>query len=137
MSIIKVGGKEINLDESLLSFDEHTINQFLQNFASMYNVYQQAYADAQYLNSKFEDHYDVVYSTKFKEARENCSSDKMADMTAKTNPEVIEAQANMRSAKKNMTAIYLFIKTMDRAFDGASNYGHNLRKELSSVYGAR
>jgi hypothetical protein len=57
-NVVKLAGKEIPLDPGLLKFDEHNINQFLQNFAANYKVYFEHHTDAQYVYSKYEDKYE-------------------------------------------------------------------------------
>ncbi len=119
MNSVNIAGKEIILDDELLKFDEHSINEFLQRFATNYNVYQQAHADSQYLFSKFDDRYEVVFSDKFRLNREHCTSDKAADMLTKLDPEVQEALENQRTAKRNVSMLYSFLRSMDKAFDSA------------------
>ena len=132
--LIKLGNNEINLDQGLLKFDEHTINKFLQNFASNYNTYCEAHSDAQFIHSRFEDTYDALYSGKFRQYREESSSDKVAEMKTKSDTEVQEALENVRVAKRNVNLIYGYLRSMDRAHDDAITTCHNMRKELDKLF---
>lgn len=134
MTKIKIIGKELELDQSILQFNEHSINQFLQTFASLYVVYQEAHADAQYVNSKYEDKYDHLYADKFRVLRQDCSSDKMADMMTKSDPELQQAMENMRASKRTVNLLYGFLKSMDKAYDSAVQYSYNLRKEMEKLH---
>ena len=134
MSIVKLGAKEIHLNEELLKFDEHNINQFLQNFASNYNSYYEAHSDAQFVHSKYEDRYDAVYADKFRLHREESSSDKMAEMKTKCDPDVQEALENVRIAKHNVNILWGFLRSMDRCHEFAREFCYNMRKELDGIY---
>lgn len=134
MSTIKLGDREINLDPELLKFDEHTINQFLQNFSGNYNTHYEHHSDAQYVHSKYEDRYDAVYADKFRQYREESSSDKMADMKAKCDNDVQEALENVRIAKRNVNMIWGFLRSMDRAHEDAMQFCYNLRKEMDKIF---
>jgi hypothetical protein len=134
MVVVKLGSKDINLDQELLKFDEHTINKFLQTFAANYNIYYQYHSDAQFVHSRFEDKYDAVYSDKFRLYREESSSDKMADMKAKSDKEVQEAIENVRIAKHNVNLIWGYLRAMDHCYNSALNFCYNLRKEMDTIF---
>lgn len=134
MSIVKLADKEINLNPELLKFDEHNINQFLQNFAANYNQYYEHHSDSQYVHSKYEDRYDAVYAEKFKEYREESSSDKMADMRTKADKDVQDALENVRLAKRNVNLIWGYLRSMDRSHEDAMQFCYNLRKELDKLF---
>lgn len=134
MTTIKIGNKEIKLNSDLLRFDEHTINQFLQEFAANYNTYAEAHSDAQYVFSKFEDKYEALYADKFRQYRDESSSDKAADMKTKCDKEVQEALENVRIAKRNVNLLWGFLRSMDRSHEDAMNFCYNLRKELTALF---
>lgn len=134
MSSIKLGNKEITLDESLLKFDDHNINKFLQDFASNYNLYSEVHSDAQFIHSKYEDRYDAVYADKFRQHREDSSSDKMAEMKTKSDPDVQEALENVRIAKRNVNLIWGFLRSMDRSHEDAMQFCYNMRKEMDKIF---
>lgn len=134
MAVVKLGSKEINLDENLLKFDEHTINQFLQNFAAHYNLYQEAHADSTYLQNRLEDRYDSLYAEKFRQYREEVSSDKMAEMRTKADKEIQESLESVRIAKRNAGMIWGYLRSMDRAHANCLQMCYNMRKELDKLY---
>lgn len=135
MSVVTIGGKEVNLDPELLKFDEININNFLQKFSSTYNHFQEAHAESQYLCNKFEDFYDKTYAEKFRENRDKVNSDKAADLATKCEESVCEALSNMRIAKRNSVMIGNYLRSMERCFDSCKEYSYNLRKELTTLYG--
>lgn len=132
--IIKVGNREIQLDDNLLRFDEHTINNFLQTFAANYNYYYEFHSDATFIHSKYEDKYDAIYADKFRMYREESSSDKMAEMKTKCDAAVQEAQENVRVAKRNVNLLWGYLRALDRAHDDATQYCFNLRREMQSLF---
>jgi hypothetical protein len=134
MLTVKIAGKDIELNEDLLKFDEHSINEFLQKFAAKYNEYYAYHSDAQFILSKYEDKYDATYAEKFKMYREESSSDKMAEMKTKSDPSVQEALENVRVSKRNVNMLWGYLRSMDRAFDFSKEYSYNLRKEMDKIF---
>lgn len=134
MTKIKLADKEIELNPEFLKFDEHTINAFLQNFAGNYNSYYEFHTDAQYVHSKYEDRYDAIYAEKFKEYREDSSSDKMAEMKTKADADVQEALDKVRLAKRNVNLIWGYLRSMDRSHEDAMQFCYNLRKEMDKLF---
>jgi hypothetical protein len=134
MTKIKLGNNDIVLDPELLKFNEHTLNKFLQDFASNYKIYNEYHANAQYIHSKYEDKYESLYSEKFKSYRENVTSDKMADVHCKCDNDIKEALEFVRISKRNVNMIWGFLRSMDRAHDDAIQFSYNIRKELEKIF---
>lgn len=131
---VRLAGREVPLDPELLKFDEHTLNKFLQEFAGHYNVYYQHHADAQFVHSKYEDVYEKVFSERFRMYREESSSDKMAEMKTKSDPDVQSSLETVRIAKRTVNLLWGYLRSMDRAHDDAVVYSHNLRKEMDKLF---
>lgn len=136
MAVVKVGQDEIDLDETLLEFNEATISEYLQKEAALYNYYYECLNNATYYLSTFEDRYEAAYNSNFVLAKEEGKSDKMAEAKAASDPEVLEAQKKVRLCKKNKDMIYSFLRSFDKAHENALNFCYNLRKELDKIYGS-
>lgn len=134
MEIIKIGKKEVKLDENLLRFNETTLNDFYKTFGGIYNEYVQAAADATYLASCMEDIYDQTYSAKFQIFKYDGNTDKMSECKARTDADVKEALENMRIAKRNSMAITNFVRSLDKTYESSKELSYNLRKELDKLY---
>lgn len=134
MKTIKLGNEEILLDDELLKFSEHSINQFLQNYADKYSFYTQKHADAQYLHSCLEDRYDAIYSDKFSHIKEMGGSDNLAKAKTIADQEVQGALENVRVAKYNVNLLWGYIRSMDRAHENCVNTCYNMRKELDRLF---
>jgi len=131
--VIKLADKEIILNKDLLKFDEHTINQFLQEFSSNYDSYCTHHADAQYIRSRFEDNYDAIYAERFLFHRGESTSDKTAEMKTKADKDVQDALEKVRISKRNESVIWGFLRSMDKSHDDALNFCYNLRKEMDKL----
>jgi hypothetical protein len=129
--------EEIVLDPEHVQFTEATLNDFLQKSPAWFSYYSSKQSHAQYLASLQEDIYEQVYSDKFRFYKAEGGSDKLADASAKTDPEVIEALKKMRKAKENLTAISGFLRALDKANQNALNLGYNLRKEMQQLGSSR
>ncbi len=132
--VIKLGNKEVTLKHSLLTFDEHTINNFLQNSAGNHASYSAYHADAQYIHSTYEDRAESLYAEKFKLYREESSSDKMAEMKTKADKDVLDAQEMVRLSKHNANLLYGFTRSLDRAHESCKEFCYNMRKELDKLF---
>lgn len=127
---LKVGAEEIELDPSIMTFTEHTLNEFLMKDAGNYSYYHQKMVDAQYIASKYEDAYDNLYYKKFCEFKETGMAVATAEATAKCDPEVMEAQEKARITKRVKDHLYGFLKSLDKAHENVLNLAYNVRKEL-------
>jgi len=134
--VIKIAGKDVTLKQEFLTFDEHTINNFLQKSAGNHASYSAQHADAQFIHSTYEDRAEAVYAEKFKLYREESSSDKMADMKTKCDKEVQEAQEMVRLSKHNANLLYGFTRSLDRAHESCKEFCYNLRKEMDKIFGS-
>jgi hypothetical protein len=128
---------EVTLDPEHVQFTEANLNGFLQTTPGWFSYYSAKQARAQYIASLHDDKYEQVYSDKFRFYKAEGGSDKLAEASAKTDPEVIEALKRCRKAKENLTYITGFLRALDKANQNALNLGYNLRKEMQLSGGNR
>lgn len=130
---IMVGSTEVILDVSRTTFDEATLNKFLQESASWYNYYGQQLADAEGYLQWSETSYDKIYSEQFRLCKEDGGSDKLAESKAKAATEVMDAKKKIIACKRAVKKLQLFLKSLDKAHDNAMSYGHMLRREMDKI----
>lgn len=133
MNIVVLGKEEVKLDPTPLRFDESTLSNYLETEGSWYDYFGAKLADAEYLMQKYELAHDVVYSEKFKENKENGSSDKMAEAQAKCDPDVEAAKNTFIAAKHNVRLLQQHLRAWDKNHDNAMSRGHFLRKEMDKL----
>jgi hypothetical protein len=109
----------------------------LQKAPGWFSYYSNKQARAQYIASLHDDKYEQVYSDKFRFYKAEGGSDKLAEASAKTDPEVVDALKRSRKAKENLTYISGFLRALDKANQNALNLGYNLRKEMQLSGGNR
>lgn len=132
--IIKISPEEeINLDPARLQFTEATLNEFLKDFPSWYSYYSQVQSRAQLISSLYEDRYDQIYAEKFKFHKFEKASDKLAEASAKSDSDVIDALKQSRKAKQNLNYISGYLRALDKANQNALNLGYNIRKEMDKL----
>lgn len=127
---VKVGADDVDLDPAVMAFTEHTINDYLIKDAANYSHYHAKMVDAQYLASKYEDAHEALYSSKFREFKEQGATDKLAEAMAKSDKEVVEAKEKARITKRAKDHLWGFLKSLDKAHENVLNLGYNVRKEL-------
>lgn len=132
---VKVGDEEILLDPKNLMVDEVNMNDFLKNFASIYNYYNIRWAKAQYLQYLTEDKFEVICSEKFNFYKENeGGSDKLSEHKVKMNEHVIKARRLTRDAKYVAQLLFTYLRALDKAHENALNLGYNIRKEVDKIF---
>jgi hypothetical protein len=133
--IIKISAEdeEVILNTEHLMFTDATLNDYLIKAPGWFAYYNQAHARAQYVSSIYEDMYDQVYSEKFRHYKAAGGSDKLAEASARVDPDVIEALKRTRKAKENMNQIAGHLRSLDKANQNALNLGYNIRKEMDKL----
>jgi hypothetical protein len=135
MMKIKVGEHEVVLDPKHLEISEEGMNDFLKNFAGLYNYYHMMWSKAQYLHYKLEDRHDVLLAERYQWYKENeGGSDKLAEAKARISEQVIQAKKSARDAKYVMQVLNSYIRALDKAHENALNLGYNIRKEIGHLF---
>lgn len=131
---IKIGIEDVELSADNLKITEIGLNDYLCNFAAIYDYYSRKWSEAQYLHYVSEDKYDCLYCDKFRCYKEDGCSDKLAEARSKSNHEVIDARNAVRKAKLTMQLIYGYLRALDKSHENALNLGYNLRREMSHLF---
>ena len=120
MAILKYGKFEIDCDPTVLEFNETNLNQFLQNFGGKYSrIVQQV--------KELAVEYERDYHAKFVNFKDNDGgSDKLCEARCK-------ADAGLAEMKKVVDVAEGWLRAMDKSWNSAISYGHNLRKEMEKL----
>jgi hypothetical protein len=118
--ILKWENYEIDADPKHLEFNEVNLNQFLQNFGSKFSrIVQQS--------KELAVEYERRYHLKFVYFKDNDGgSDKLCEARCKADQELSDMKKIVEKADG-------FMRGMDKAYQSAISYGHNLRKEMEKL----
>lgn len=135
MRKITVGDKEVTLDSSILEFGETNLNEFLTKVGGWHAYYAEVLADATFVLGLYEQKYEETYGKRFRELKGNGSSVSipLAEAATKSDADVIEASQKMLAARLNKDLVNGFLRSIDKAFQAAMNYGYNKRKEMDKL----
>lgn len=131
--IITLSGEEIVLDNSRLLFNEVTLNKFMENLGQWYDYFSQKLAEAEALLAYKEYEYEVIFSKKYEQAKEQGSTDKLAEAAAKKDDEVCAAKKEIISSKYKVTILKQHLRSWDKAHENAQSRGHMIRKEMDKL----
>lgn len=130
---IKIGDQEIVLDNSRLSFNEITLNSFMENLGLWYDYFSQKLAEAEALLSYREYEYELAFSSAYEKAKEEGCTDKLAEANAKKEQKVSELKKEIISAKHKVTLLKQHLRSWDKAHENAQSRGHMIRKEMDKL----
>jgi len=135
MRVVKIGEEDVTMDPSILDFGETNLNEFLQKVGGHHAYFAEKHADSVWILGLYEQKYDEVYGKRFRELKGSGSgiSIPLAEAATKSDPEVVEAHSKMLAARLNKDLIGGFLKSIDKAFQAAMNYGYNKRKEMDKL----
>lgn len=128
-----LGEVEIDLNPERLKFNEQTLSQYYQDESGYYDYYSAQLAYSEYLLSKRELEYDVIFNEKFATNKELGGSDKYVEAKTKSDSEVVEAKNQVILTKYKKSLLQQHIRAWDRNHDNALNLGHMLRKEMEKL----
>lgn len=136
MRTINVGEDEVVMDPSILEFGETNLSEFLQKIGVHHAYFAEKHADAVWILGLYEQKYEEIYSKRFRELKGTGKtvSNELAQAAAKSDLEVIEANTKMLAARLNKDLLGGFLKSIDKAFQAAMNYGYNKRKEMDKLH---
>lgn len=135
MRKVKVGEEVITLDSSILEFGETNLNEFLQKIGVHHAYYAERHADTMFILGIYEQKYDETYGKRFRELKGTGSgiSIPLAEAATKSDQEVMTANEKVLAARLNKDLVGGFLKSIDKAFQAAMNYGYNKRKEMDKL----
>jgi hypothetical protein len=132
-TVVKIGGQEVVLDNSRLSFNETSLNAFMENLALWYDYFSQKLAEAEAILSYKEYEYDILFSSSYERSKEEGCTDKLAEANAKKDANVCEAKREIIGAKHKVTLLKQHLKSWDKAHENAMSRGHMIRKEMDKL----
>jgi hypothetical protein len=130
---IKLGGQDIVIDNSILSFNEVNLSNFMENLALWYDYFSQKLAEAEAILAYKEYEYDILFSAAYERSKEEGCTDKLAEANAKKDPNVCEAKREIIGAKHKATLLKQHLKSWDKAHENAQSRGHMIRKEMDKL----
>lgn len=134
MRKITVGDKEITLDTTILEFGETNLNDFLTKIGGWHAYYSETHADTTFIVGLYEDRYEEVYGKRFRELKSSAGgSDPLIKAATLSDADVIEAHQKVLAARLNRDLVQGFLRSIDKAFQAAMNYGYNKRKEMDKL----
>lgn len=135
MRTITIGSDEVVMDSSILEFGETNLNEFLQKIGVHHAYFAERHADSVFVLGLYEQKYEEIYSKRFRELKGTGKtvSNELAQAAAKSDPDVLQANEKMLAARLNKDLLGGFLKSIDKAFQAAMNYGYNKRKEMDKL----
>jgi hypothetical protein len=130
---IKIGGQDIVLDNARLSFNEISLNNFMENLALWYDYFSQKLAEAEAILAYKEYEHDVLFASSYEKSKEEGCTDKLAEANAKKDANVCEAKREIIGAKHKVTLLKQHLKAWDKAHENAMSRGHMIRKEMDKL----
>lgn len=134
MRKILVGDEEVTMDSSILDFGETNLNEFLQKVGGHHAYFAEKHADSVFIVGLYEQRYQEIYGKRYRELKSgNSVSIPLAEAATKSDADVLEANGKVLAAKLNKDLLGGFLKSIDKAFQAAMNYGYNKRKEMDKL----
>lgn len=132
--VIELGGVKVDLSDAKMRFNEASLSQYIQDEGGWYNYLGQKFADFDWMQQRAELAYEQAYAKKFVEIKEGeGGSDKMVEHKCKGDDELVELKKRALIARRYVKKMDRHLKAWDKNHDNASNYGHNLRKEMDKL----
>jgi hypothetical protein len=132
---IKFDTYEVIIDPENLRFDERTLTSYIQTEGGHYDNIGAYLALAERHLQNSEVKHEKMYSQRFVEAKEEGSSDKLAEARAKCDTDVNELKSDIVEAKYIVNRLKNHVKAWDKSHDNAQSLGHMLRKQMDKLNG--
>lgn len=132
--VIEIGQEKVPIDCEKMRFDEASLTKYMQEEAPWFSYLGQKIADLDWMRQRAEAEYEHAYAEKFVELKEGGGgSDKLVEMKCKSDEELYEKKKKIASAKRLVEKMRQHMRGWDKNHENASNYGHNLRKEMEKL----
>lgn len=135
MAIEKLGfaGYEVIINSEFLRFDEQTLGKYIQDESGYYDNFGAFLALAERNLQNKDMYHERMYSERFVEAKENGSTEKLAEAKAKADPDVLAAKQDVIEARYIVNRLKQHLKAWDKSHDNAQSMGHMLRKSMDKL----
>ncbi len=133
---IVLGKRKFALDRKLLFFDESNINDFLANFAAIYDEFGEAHALAQAEQDNIKHKYESLREKKFAEFKQSGDTEKLAAAKALNEDEVQDLHTRLVQATYRARRLAVWLRSLDDAHSSVKEFCYNLRKEMDKIFGS-
>ena len=130
---IKIGGQDVVIDNTRMSFNEVNLSIFMENLALWYDYFCQKLSEAEALLAFKEHEYEIAYATEYEKHKESGCTDKLSEANAKKSEEVASCKKEIISAKHKVTVLKQHLRSWDKAHENAQSRGHTIRKEMDKL----
>ena len=132
---LKFSEYEVTVEPEYLRFDEASLSKYIQDESSWYDNYGAYLALAERHLQNKEVAHEKIYCERFVEAKENGSSDKLAEAKAKSDMDVNELREEIVEAKYVVNRLKNHLKAWDKNHENAQSMGHMQRKIMDKLNG--
>ncbi len=130
---LNIGGEEVLLDPSNMTFNETNLTTYLQKEGGYYNNFGAYLAKAEYVLQRRELAYDALYGEKFKGYKDEGGSDKYAEARTESDTDVVEAKEKVVASRFKVRLLQQHLRAWDKNHENAQSLGHYLRKEMDKL----
>jgi len=130
---VYIGDEKIDLDREKLYFTESSLNEYIQTEGGWIDYFGAKLAAAEMDLAAADHQYEVIYSKKFTEYKDQGGSDKYVEAATKIDPDV-EAHRKVIIVKKyTVRMLQQHLRAWDKNHENAQSRGHFLRKEMDRL----
>lgn len=126
---------ETTINSEFLRFDETTLSSYIQTEAGYIDNFGGSLALAEKNLQNKEMYHERIYSERFIEAKENGSTEKLAEAKSKADPDVLSAKKDVIDARYIVNRLKNHLKAWDKSHDNAQSMGHMQRKLIDKLHG--
>lgn len=123
----------VTINPEYLRFDESTLSHYIQTEGGYYDNYGYYLALSERNLQNKQVSYEKLYCERFVEAKDNGSSDKMAEAKAKSDVDVVAFKNAVFEAQYIVNRIKNHLKAWDKNHDNAQSLGHMQRKLMDRL----
>lgn len=131
--VLIVDGVEVELNSNNMKFNENTLTEYLEKEGTFYDFFGIKLAEAEHALQRSELEYDVAFADKFKQAKDDGSSDKLAESYAKSDSYCVDLKKKMQDFKLVVRKLQQHLRAWDKNHDNAQSLGFILTKEMEKL----
>ena len=130
---LNFAGYEVIINSEFLRFDENTLGRYIQDESGYFDNFGASLALAERNLQNKEMYHERIYSERFVEAKENGSTEKLAEAKSKADSDVVSAKQDVIEARYAVNRLKQHLKAWDKSHDNAQSMGHMLRKTMDKL----
>ena len=128
-----IDGVKIELNSNNMKFNENSLTEYLEKEGTFYDFFGIKLAEAEHALQRAELEYDVAFADKFKQAKDDGSSDKLAESFAKSDAYCVDLKKKMQDLKLIVRKLQQHLRAWDKNHDNAQSLGFILTKEMEKL----